>query len=120
MDAKELAGRLGPLQEYRIRFHGEDHFLFFHGWWISSGEHSAEGRTERLRIYLSAVDEFVVTYQCHTGENPDEELGNDIAHLAASHRDLEGALSELVNEGGLDPLVVEKIMTSARRDWPLP
>jgi hypothetical protein len=119
MDAKELARRLGPPQEYRIRFHGEDHFLFFHGWWIGSGEHSAEGKTERLRIYLSAVDEFVVTYQCHTGENPAEELGDDIAHLAASHRDLEEALSELVNEGGLNPLVVETIMTRARRDWPL-
>jgi hypothetical protein len=69
---------------------------------------------------LSAVDEFVVTYQCHTGENSAEELGDDIAHLAASHRDLEEALSELVTEGGLNPLVVETIMRRARRDWPLP
>lgn len=120
MDTKELAERLGPLQEQHVRFQGESHFLFFHGWEIGCGGHVAEGKCEQLRIYMTTVGEFAVTYQQRRGEELDEELGDHVVQCATSHQDLDEALSDLTNQGGVNPLAVEIMTKRARRDWPFP
>jgi hypothetical protein len=120
MDQKELAERLGPPAEHHVRFHGESHYLFFHGWKLGCGEHVVEGKCEQLSIYMTTVGEFAVTYQCGSGEEPDEDVGDLIVQFAASHQNLDEALSELATQGDVNPLTVEIMTKGARRDWPLP
>jgi hypothetical protein len=120
MDQKELIECLGPPKEQHLRFEGESHYLFFHGWKLGYGEYVAEGKSEQLSIYMTTVGEFVVTYNCVSGEEPDEELEDHVVQFAASHQDLDEALSELAIQGDVNPLAVEIMTKRARRDWPLP
>ncbi len=119
MDQEELAERLGPSEEQHVRFEGESHYLFFHGWKVGCGEHVAEGKDEQLDIYVTTLDEYVVTYQCCSSEEPDEGAGDHVVQFAASHQDLDEALSELTNQGGVTPLAAEIMTKRACRDWPL-
>ena len=68
---------------------------------------------------MTTVGEFVVTYECCSGEEPDEELGDHVVQFAASHQDLDEALSESTIQGGVNPLAAEIMTKRARRDWPL-
>ncbi len=120
MDQKELVECLGPPKEQHVRFEGESHYPFFHGWKLGCGEHVAEEKSEQLSIYMTTVGEFIVTYQCGSGEEPDEEVEDHVVQFAASHQDLDEALSELATQGGVNPLAVEIMTKRARRDWPLP
>jgi hypothetical protein len=119
MDQEELAEHLGPPREHRVRFHGESHYLLLHGWKIGCGEHLTERKREQLNIFVTTLDEYVVTYQCRSGNEPDEEVGDHVVQFAASHQDLDEVLSKIIDQGGVNPLAAEIMTKRARRDWPL-